>query len=33
MKKDMFYYAGPLRFRRAKQWRNDLTGAEMKLWR
>lgn len=33
MKKDMFCYATSLRFRRAKQWRSHLTGAEMKLWR
>ena len=32
MKKDMFYYADPLIFERAKELRNHLTNAEMKLW-
>jgi cyclase len=32
MKKDMFFYSGPLIFQRAKQLRYNLTDAEMRLW-
>jgi cyclase len=32
MKKAMFYSAGPLLFGRAKELRNHMTNAEIKLW-